>query len=574
MMKTDLILIHAPSVYDFREKQILFGPVSDVVPSTQVFEMYPIGFMTILEYLQRHGHSVRIINVALRMLQSRGFDAEKLIKSLRPAAFGFDLHWLPHAHGSLELAAVAKKHHPDIPVIFGGLSASYYHEELMQYPQVDYVLRGDSTEEPLHRLLSAIRDGKNVKDVPNLTWREQGVTRWNEISSVPRDLAGISFDYRSIMKSCTRHLDILGHLPFKSWPKYPIVATLTCRGCVNNCGICGGSAFAYRNTCGRQTPAYRPPELVAQDMGLVSRYIRAPIIVLGDITQAGEEYAVALLEEMKRQRVRNHIALEFFMPPSRRILELVSSAAPKFNIQISPESHDENIRRLFGRRYGNESLERFISDALDVGCRRIDVFFMIGIPGQTRQSVMDTVAYCRALLDRAKASGHNGKVHPFISPLAPFVDPGSRIFEDPETHGYRLFHRTLEEHRQALVSPSWKYALNYETKWMSRDEIVDVTYEAALALNALKAEYGLEDTEVAEAVAARISRERSLIAGIDGIEEMPDSERPARLAEVMSDYEATGGATICRKDEMNWPSAFLRFNPLRVVAGALAGRKP
>ena len=33
MSNPDLVLIHAPSVYDFREKDILFGPISDVVPS-------------------------------------------------------------------------------------------------------------------------------------------------------------------------------------------------------------------------------------------------------------------------------------------------------------------------------------------------------------------------------------------------------------------------------------------------------------------------------------------------------------------------------------------------------------
>ena len=27
---------------------------------------------------------------------------------------------------------------------------------------------------------------------------------------------------------------------------------------------------------------------------------------------------------------------------------------------------------------------------------------------------------------------------PFISPLAPFLDPGSRAFEEPERYGYRL----------------------------------------------------------------------------------------------------------------------------------------
>ena len=48
----DLLLLHAPSVYDFRERAILYGPVSDMVPSSTVFEMYPLGFLTIASYLR------------------------------------------------------------------------------------------------------------------------------------------------------------------------------------------------------------------------------------------------------------------------------------------------------------------------------------------------------------------------------------------------------------------------------------------------------------------------------------------------------------------------------------------
>ena len=70
MTGPDLILMHPPSVFGFREMPLFFGPVSDVVPSTSVFEIYPIGFLTISDYLTRHGMSVRIVNFALKMLQS------------------------------------------------------------------------------------------------------------------------------------------------------------------------------------------------------------------------------------------------------------------------------------------------------------------------------------------------------------------------------------------------------------------------------------------------------------------------------------------------------------------------
>ena len=62
MPKADLILIHPPSVFRFRESPTFFGPVSDVVPSSSVFEIYPIGFLTISDYLSRHGISVQIVN--------------------------------------------------------------------------------------------------------------------------------------------------------------------------------------------------------------------------------------------------------------------------------------------------------------------------------------------------------------------------------------------------------------------------------------------------------------------------------------------------------------------------------
>ncbi len=112
MSNPDLILLHAPSVYDFRRESILYGPVSDLVPSTPVFEMYPIGFTTIAEYLERHGLETRIINLAVRMLQDPHFDVERFLTKQNPEAFGIDLHWLPHAHGSIEVARIVKRIHP------------------------------------------------------------------------------------------------------------------------------------------------------------------------------------------------------------------------------------------------------------------------------------------------------------------------------------------------------------------------------------------------------------------------------------------------------------------------------
>jgi len=217
MNRVDLILLHAPSIYDFRHRKIIYGPISDAIPSTPIFDMYPIGFMTLAAKLMQEGLSVRIINIAVKMLRSKYFSVEKYICSLEPLAFGIDLHWLAHTQGSLELASIVKKYHPNIPVIFGGLSASYYHQELISYPQVDYVVRGDSTEEPLHLLIKTIKYGSSLYEVPNLTWKDgQGEIHINELTYIPDTLDHLIFDYRTVMKCVLNNRDLLGHLPFKN----------------------------------------------------------------------------------------------------------------------------------------------------------------------------------------------------------------------------------------------------------------------------------------------------------------------------------------------------------------------
>ena len=573
-MKTDdLILIHAPSIYDFRKLPIMHGPISDVVPSTPVFEMYPIGFASLSEYLERKGFKVRIINVALKMIKDPSFDAEQLIKKLHPRAFGFDLHWMPHVQGSLALAEIAKKYHPDTPVLFGGLSSTYYHEDLIQnYPFIDYVIRGDSTEEPMCGLLQSIRDHRRPEEIPNLTWRENGEKRVNPLSYVPETMNHIAIDYGHIMKKVVKYRDMTGYVPFTNWLEYPVTAVFTCRGCSFNCRTCGGSAYAFANYAGRRRPAFRDPRLLAEDIFRVCNYLNAPVMIIGDIFQAGGDYGRTLLATLKKKHLKNHIAFEFFTPPTRDKIALIAESVENFNFEISAESHDEKVRRAFGRHYDNNALEQMIEDSLELGCQRFDLFFMTGLSYQTYQSVLDTVDYSRGLLETFGASK---RLYPFISPLAPFLDPGSEVFENPEKFGYHFFCRTVEDHRRAMLSPSWQYILNYETAWMTRREIVYSTYEAGLRLNRLKKEYGLIADKIADETDKRIKEAVALMHRIDEIvDEGGRQGKTVSLVDLKDKMDVLNISTVCFKKELEWPTHFVRMNFLKILKTILFPSKP
>ena len=159
MHKEDLIFLHAPSVYDFRKESIFYGPVSDLVPSTPVFEMYPFGFTTMAVRLDLAGYNVRIVNLATLMLNHPKLDVERYLSKLEADVFGIDLHWLPHAHGALEVAKIVKSLHPSSKILMGGFSSSYFHEELIRYPQVDLVLR-ILVEEPIVELMDVLEEAR------------------------------------------------------------------------------------------------------------------------------------------------------------------------------------------------------------------------------------------------------------------------------------------------------------------------------------------------------------------------------------------------------------------------------
>jgi radical SAM superfamily enzyme YgiQ (UPF0313 family) len=294
--------------------------------------------------------------------------------------------------------------------------------------------------------------------------------------------------------------------------------------------------------------------MVVRDVRQIGRFISGPIFILGDLQQHGEQYAYEVLRLLQKEKVKNQLIFELFNPASKELLRQMSLASPNFCLEISPESHDPVIRKTSGRNYSTEALEQTISDALDAGCGRLDMFFLIGLPKQTPQSVMDNIDYCGHLLDKFRVGK---RLSLFIAPLSPFIDPGSLGFEQPERYGYRILFRTLEEHRQALVSPSWKYSLNYETEWMTRQQIVDISYEAIIRLTRLKAKYGAISNELAEAGEKRLNAASEMAQRIDEILSRGTSQE--ELSRLKGEIDRINALPVSEKTELELPVGLIKL---------------
>jgi len=497
----DLVLLHAPALFDFRDR--ILGPISDVVPSYPIFDMYPIGFLSLATYLIGRGFKVRIANIAAKLVM-KNINVRKYVKGLKARIYGIDLHWLIHVNGALELAKIIKELHPSSTVVIGGLSATYFVREILEKEYVDYVVLGDTGEHAIEMLL----EGKKLEEIPNLAWKSKSSIRIGKKLTAPQNLDKYRVDTALLVRSAIRSADPFSWFPYANFTSNPIGAVLPYKGCWMNCITCGGSQYAYSRCFFRKTIGLKSPKTVFEEIKSITEYLKIPIFIINDLQVLGIKWVNELVKYIKDENINTTFLLEFFKPPSFDLLSELRKLGENVIVQISPETHDEGIRKRFGRDFSNNELENFIKKVTKLKFERLDLYFMIGLPGQDIKSSILTVKYIDTLFSKYNAS----RLNAFIAPLAPLLDPGSKAFEEPEKYGYKLLARTLDEHRLLIKKARrWVDLLNYETKWLKREDIAEAFYLSSKELIKVKFKHDLVNEEEYRSLVRRIEAGRKYV---------------------------------------------------------------
>jgi len=525
-LSADLLLIHPPAVFDFRDRRDTYFPflgTSGDVPITPLYEYFPVGFKTLHRFLSGQGYDVKIINLSTVLLRYPKLDFDALVEGLDVKLLGIDLHWMVHVQGSLAVAERIKKIQKDTPIIFGGISSTYFADELIRYPFIDMVMRGYDTLEPMSNLIEAIKQGHDLKTIPNLVWKSKnGQVQCNDFSHKPDTFScGIDWSNRP-EEAKTQTLPILEFLSTQN------------AGCTYNCGWCGGSRDAFRRIFERKhTVARKQLSEIRYEfdtLNSVPGSNRFHFYSIGSYneTKNGMEF---FLDRVADSNLKS-ISYEQYYLTSDDVLKRMVEANKRTNITLSPESHDPRVAKLAGRGvYTNQELEHWIEKALDYGIHQIDIWYFIGMPEQDEKSVMETVDYCQRLLELFKGK----QVNPMICPMIPFLDPGSTFFEYPEKHGYRVFYRTVEEHRRGMMRASIINRINYETKWLTRSDLVHVGFRAVQQLMRAKAAFDFLPRPMVNEYVAKIDDALSFIDIVHEVDCLADKRERARALEKLGD---------------------------------------
>jgi hypothetical protein len=114
--------------------------------------------------------------------------------------------------------------------------------------------------------------------------------------------------------------------------------------------------------------------------------------------------------------------------------------------------------------------------------------------------------------------------------------------------------------------------LNYETATMGRDEIAQSTYEAAIGLSNLKAEYGLFKKRETAQVIRRARAEMQMLKQTPELYAAPAREARRTFAFFRRSMIGAGGDSVCKKEELNMPVSAFRVQLLNVLRLFITGK--
>ena len=403
--------------------------------------LMPAGLVPLADALEHAGFRTRVLNLPLKQLENPGFSLASFLRESRPALVCLPLHWHAQSPGVAALARQVRRHLPAASIVLGGITASFFAEEVLaEIPEADFVIKGDG-ERPLTELARALLSGdKRLGAVPNLLWREggkviHGVKRY---AAGSRDMDGLDFSRLDLILNkdfCLKDIWRTGPrlAAFEDGPKVYYVAG---RGCDSNCSFCGGGSRAQAAIAGRRSVVFRSAEKAAADLAAFSRQGVDKVHFCFDPLRAAEYYP-RLFGLLRRRGLKFMAWFECWgLPPESFIAAYAKTFAPGSRLIISPDSGSEEVRRRNRTRYySNERLLSFAAAAAAAGLR-VKACFSTGLPFETGRDFLMTLQLARALKEECGAEVA-------ISGIA--LEPAAPMFMAPERYGVTAKKRSFRD---------------------------------------------------------------------------------------------------------------------------------
>lgn len=438
----DCLFIHCPKFKNY------YRPIGEYI----FINYMPMGIVALADLLFRKGYETEVVHLGVEWMTDKGFSLVDYIGHKKPRVVALSLHWHPQSYEVLEWARRIKEAFPHTFILLGGLTASFYHREIMErFPWVDAVIRGEG-EVPLLQLTEAVIKGGALEQIPNLTWRRGDKVSENALDYWATEdiLDGLCFTNFALLKNCRTYIDWV-LMPFfvKGFSKKrnrlffslktPLFDLMIGRGCPVNCTWCGGGRDAQRLIAGRRGVIFRDIERVMDSIREALNWGYETMHVCFDPYPHRPAYYLKLFSRIREERLKVEFFFESFGLPTREFIDgFAQTFGPRSLLALSPESGSEEVRRRNkGYSYTNQELWDCLEYTRERGVK-VDLFFGLGLPYERERDLNETAR----LIDRIRR--HFPNVQGFRT-FTIEMEPAAPWYLQPEKFGVKTDLRTFAD---------------------------------------------------------------------------------------------------------------------------------
>jgi len=405
-------LIFTPNQLNLNFKELAFR-------DDNIGSVPPLSLLYVASILENAGVEVDLIDMAAEQLDySR---ALQRINNFSPDLLGFSITTISF-HPVLKWINRFKKD-TGLPVLVGGEHVRLYPFETMSHSAIDFCIVGEA-DLPLPQFISAFQKKLPFDGIKSLGFRKSGTVIIDQTLQGIANIDLAPFPARHLIKNELYDNVFTRHKNF--------TAMLSARGCPFNCAFCNANQQKYR--------ARSPINLVDEiELNLTKHGIRDFDIYDSTFT-TDRNRVFAICEEIRKRKldvgfsVRSRVDVV-----SKEMIDSLKSAGCH-TIMYGIESSNPEILKRMNKGI---STEQVIETVTYTSNSRIETlgFFMFGFPGETEQTIKDTIEFSLKLpLDYAQ-----------FTLLVPF--PETEIYAYYREHGVEDYwaEYTLDESKERLI---------------------------------------------------------------------------------------------------------------------------
>ncbi|MFH1540002.1 MAG: radical SAM protein [bacterium] len=369
---------------------IVTSYTTGVVGGISIFSAPPLGIISIATAAAREHASVSCMN--LMPLRDEAIVRKYILEIARDESldlFGVSLNISETRAGAYNIIEWFREANTRTPIVVGGIHASHLHEQVLMNFPVDYVVCGEG-ENTFSELCASLNREEHAPVLPGLVRLKDGKITGDSSICLIEDLDSLPFP--DFSKVDMRIPSALYTLPIEKYDLREMkledgLPVEISRGCPRRCVFCGVAGRPWR---------HHSPEYVRDFLLLLHKqHGFTAFTFTDDCFTLDRGRAIALCEELNRRAVSATWAAQTRIDMvDAELLGVLKKAGCRllaFGIETGSEKMQLAIKKNLNLAHALENIKTVRNAGINV-----QLFFLLGHPGETPQDVKDTTRFLKA----------------------------------------------------------------------------------------------------------------------------------------------------------------------------------